>query len=141
LPFIVGDKDRLEQVVINLISNAIKFTDMGSVTCSVRKLENEIMISVIDTGMGIAEIDQGKVFEKFKQVGYNHTGKLNGTGLGLSICKQIAEHHGGRIWVESKPGKGSNFSFTLPISLNPESAKRNSGSNGYGVNYKEVSVL
>lgn len=140
LPFIVGDKDRLEQIVINLISNAIKFTDMGSVTCSVRKLENEIMISVIDTGMGIAEIDQGKVFEKFKQVGENHTGKLNGTGLGLSICKQIVEHHGGRIWVESKPGKGSNFSFTLPISLNPESAKRNNGSHGYRVNSKEVSI-
>ncbi len=86
------------------------------------------MISVIDTGMGIAEIDQGKVFEKFKQAGDSHTGKPNGPGLGLSICKQIVEHHGGRIWVESKPGKGSNFSFTLPISLSPESAKRNSGS-------------
>ncbi len=120
LPLVIGDKDRLKQVMINLISNAIKFTDRGSVTCSVRKRENEIMISVIDTGMGIAEIDQGKVFEKFKQVGDNHTGKLNGTGLGLSICKQIVEHHGGRIWVESKPGKGSNFSFTLPISLSPE---------------------
>lgn len=141
LPLVIGDKDRLKQVVINLISNAIKFTDRGSVTCSVRKLENEIMISVIDTGIGIAEIDQGKVFEKFKQAGNKHTGKPNGTGLGLSICKQIVEHHGGRIWVDSKPGKGSNFSFTLPISLNPESAKRNNGSHDYRVNSKEISVL
>jgi PAS domain S-box-containing protein len=130
LPLVIGDKDRLKQVVINLISNAIKFTDRGSVTCSVRKLENEILISVIDTGMGIAEIDQGKVFEKFEQAGNNHTGKPKGTGLGLSICKQIVEHHGGRIWVESKPGIGSNFSFTLPMSLSPESAKQNNGSHG-----------
>jgi len=141
LPLVIGDKDRLKQVMINLISNAIKFTDKGSVTCSVRKLENEIMISVIDTGIGIAEIDQGKVFEKFKQAGGSHRDKPNGTGLGLSICKQIVEHHGGRIWVESKPGKGSNFSFTLPVSLSPESARRNSGSNGYGVNTKKISIL
>lgn len=140
LPLVIGDKDRLKQVVINLITNAIKFTDRGSVTCSVRKLENEIMISVIDTGMGIAEIDQGKVFEKFKQVGDSHTAKPNGTGLGLSICKQIVEHHGGRIWVESKPGIGSNFSFTLPMSLSQESAKRNNGGHGYRVNSKEVSI-
>jgi PAS domain S-box-containing protein len=141
LPLVIGDKDRLKQVVINLISNAIKFTDRGSVTCSARKLENEIMISVIDTGIGIAETNQGKVFEKFKQAGDNHTGRSNGTGLGLSICKQIVEHHGGRIWVESKPGEGSNFSFTLPISLSPEITRRNGGSNGYGVNSREISVL
>ncbi len=141
LPLVIGDKNRLKQVVINLISNAMKFTDRGSVTCSVRKQENEIMVSVIDTGMGIAEIDQGKVFEKFKQAGNNHTGKPNGTGLGLSICKQIVQHHGGRIWVESKPGKGSNFSFTLPISLSPESTRRNGGSNGYGMNSKEINIL
>jgi signal transduction histidine kinase len=116
LPLIVGDRNRLTQVMINLISNAAKFTEKGSITCRVRKLNNEIMLSVIDTGIGIAETDQERIFDKFRQVGDVHTDKTIGTGLGLSICKQIVEHHSGRIWVESKPGKGSNFSFTLPCS-------------------------
>ncbi len=116
LPLIVGDRNRLAQVMINLVSNAAKFTEKGSITCRVRKLNNEIMLSVIDTGIGIAETDQERIFDKFKQVGDMHTDKTIGTGLGLSICKQIVEHHSGRIWVESKPGKGSNFSFTLPCS-------------------------
>ena len=115
LPEIMGDKDRLIQVVINLISNAVKFTNGGSVTCRVKRDGNEIIVSVIDTGEGIAEADQPKVFEKFKQVGDTLTDKPKGTGLGLPICKQIIEHHGGKIWVESARGKGSTFSFTLPI--------------------------
>jgi signal transduction histidine kinase len=116
-PLIVGDKDRLKQVVINLISNAIKFTEAGSITCRTRKQGNEIVISVIDTGVGIAGVDQEKIFEKFRQAGNRLTGKPKGTGLGLSICKQIVDYHGGRIWVESKPGEGSNFSFALPIPI------------------------
>jgi len=115
LPEVVGDKDRLIQVVINLISNAVKFTDEGSVTCRAKRTNNKLVISVVDTGEGIAEADQPKVFEKFKQVGDTLTDKPKGTGLGLPICKQIVEHHGGRIWVESEPGKGSTFSFTLPL--------------------------
>ena len=115
LPKIVGDRDRLIQVLINLISNAIKFTDKGSVTCKARKTDDEITISVIDTGSGIAEADQVKVFEKFKQVGDTLTDKPKGTGLGLPICKQIVKHHGGKIWVESELGKGSTFSFALPL--------------------------
>ncbi|HLO51072.1 MAG TPA: ATP-binding protein [Kamptonema sp.] len=115
LPEFMGDKDKLIQVMINLISNSIKFTDKGSVTCKASKIANEIKISVIDTGMGIAESDQPKVFEKFKQVGDTLTDKPKGTGLGLPICKQIVEHHGGKIWVESELGKGSKFSFTLPL--------------------------
>jgi PAS domain S-box-containing protein len=115
LPEIVGDKDRLIQVVINLISNAVKFTDEGSVTCKAGRLDNDLIIRVIDTGEGIAEADQPKVFEKFKQVGDTLTDKPKGTGLGLPICKQIVEHHGGRIWVESELGKGSTFSFILPL--------------------------
>jgi hypothetical protein len=79
-----------------------------------RKTGDEITISVIDTGIGIVKEDQEKVFEKFKQVGDTLTDKPKGTGLGLSICKQIIEHHGGKIWAESERGKGSNFSFTLP---------------------------
>ena len=117
LPEIVGDRDRLIQVVINLISNAVKFTDKGSVTCRVRRTDNNaIGVNVIDTGIGIAETDQPQVFERFKQIGDTLTDKPQGTGLGLPICKQIVEHHGGKIWVESELGKGSNFSFTLPIS-------------------------
>jgi DNA-binding response OmpR family regulator len=114
LPEIVGDHDRLIQVIINLISNAVKFTDEGSVICQAGRVNGEIKVSVIDTGMGIAEGDQPKVFERFKQVGDTLIDKPQGTGLGLSICKQIVEHHGGRIWVESKLGQGSTFSFTLP---------------------------
>ncbi len=114
LPEVIGDRDRLIQVVINLLSNAVKFTERGSVTCRVRKTGSEIIVSVIDTGMGIAEVDREKVFEKFRQAGDTLTDKPTGTGLGLSICKQIVEYHGGRIWVESEPGKGSTFSFTIP---------------------------
>ncbi len=115
LPGITGDQDRLIQVVINLISNAVKFTDAGSITCSARQAGTELLVSVRDSGIGIAPDDQPKVFEKFKQVGDTLTDKPKGTGLGLPICKEIVEYHGGRIWVESEPGRGSIFSFTLPI--------------------------
>jgi len=115
LPEIMGDRDRLIQVVINLISNSVKFTDSGSITCRVTTDETQAVISIIDTGIGIAEADLDKVFEKFKQVGDTLTDKPKGTGLGLPICKQIVEHHGGKIWVESSLGIGSTFSFTLPI--------------------------
>jgi signal transduction histidine kinase len=115
LPEIVGDRDRLIQVVINLISNAVKFADHGSVTCRATRVNGEIVISVIDMGVGIAEADLPKVFERFTQVGDTLTGKPKGTGLGLPICKEIVEYHGGRIWVESELGRGSNFSFTLPV--------------------------
>jgi signal transduction histidine kinase len=115
LPEIVGDHDRLVQVLINLISNAIKFTEKGSVICRVRRTDNAIALSIIDSGIGIAETDQPQVFEQFRQIGNTLTDRPKGTGLGLPICKQIVEHHGGKIWVESELGKGSNFSFTLPI--------------------------
>lgn len=115
LSLIIGDNARLLQVIINLISNSIKFTDNGEVTCRARQENHEIVVSIIDTGVGIAPHHQPQVFEKFKQVGDHLTDKPKGTGLGLPICKQIVEHHGGRIWVESELGKGSNFSFSLPI--------------------------
>lgn len=115
LPDVVCDKDRLIQVVINLFSNAVKFTGKGSVTCRVKKTGDEIMVSIMDTGIGIPDADREKVFEKFRQAGDTLTEKPTGTGLGLSICKQIIEYHGGRIWVESAPGGGSNFSFTIPL--------------------------
>ena len=112
---ITGDRDRLIQVVINLISNAVKFTDAGSVTCRAVRQGGKLVVSVIDTGVGIAPADQPKVFERFKQVGDTLTDKPKGTGLGLPICREIVEHHGGRVWVESEPGKGSTFSFSLPL--------------------------
>ncbi|HYL77187.1 MAG TPA: GAF domain-containing protein [Bryobacteraceae bacterium] len=115
LPRFTGDRDRLIQVVINLISNSVKFTREGSVTCRAWQSSDDLVISVVDTGLGIAPDDQPKVFEKFKQVGDTLTDKPKGTGLGLPICKEIVEHHGGHIWVESEVGKGSSFFFSLPL--------------------------
>ncbi len=115
LPEVVGDWDSLIRVMLNLISNAVKFTEQGSVTCRARQRNSEIVVSVIDTGVGIAASDHDRVFEKFAQAGDPHTGRSKGTGLGLPISKQIVEHHGGQIWLESESGKGSTFSFTLPL--------------------------
>ncbi len=117
LPKILADKDRLIQVLINLLSNGYKFTDKGSVTIATELINDssDLIISVTDTGPGIPTNYLDKVFEKFKQVEDNQTGKPKGTGLGLPICKEIVEHHGGKIWVESEVGKGSTFSFSVPI--------------------------
>ncbi|HEX5474639.1 MAG TPA: ATP-binding protein [Vicinamibacterales bacterium] len=122
LPTVTADRDRLIQVVINLISNAVKFTDAGSVTCRARQRGSELVVSVTDTGVGIAPVDQPKVFERFKQVGDTLTDKPKGTGLGLPICKEIVEHHGGRVWVESEVGRGSTFSFSLPLTAEQAAA-------------------
>jgi signal transduction histidine kinase/DNA-binding response OmpR family regulator len=127
LPAVTGDSNRLVQVVINLISNAVKFTDTGSVTCRAALRGDEIVVSVIDTGMGIASADHPKVFERFKQVGDTLTDKPKGTGLGLPICREIVDHHGGRIWVESEIGHGSTFSFTLPVQSPEAGAPRPGG--------------
>jgi signal transduction histidine kinase/DNA-binding response OmpR family regulator len=120
LPQLILDHDRMIQVVINLISNSVKFTTEGGITVRARRDGAMVLVSVTDTGMGIDPKDYDKVFEQFVQVGDTLTNKPMGTGLGLPICKQIVEHHGGKIWVESQLGKGSTFSFTLPI---PEAAQ------------------
>jgi signal transduction histidine kinase len=117
LPPVNVDRHRMVQVIINLISNAVKFTPAGTITCQARSSGYEIVVSVSDKGIGIAKKDQELIFEKFRQVGDNLTEKPQGTGLGLSICKEIVEHHGGSIRVESTLGQGSTFSFTLPIIL------------------------
>jgi signal transduction histidine kinase/CheY-like chemotaxis protein len=122
LPLVTGDRDRLIQVVINLISNAVKFTDTGTITCRAERRASELVVSIIDTGVGITPADQPKVFERFKQVGDTLTDKPKGTGLGLPICKEIVEHHGGRIWVDSVIGRGSIFSFSLPLSAEQAAA-------------------
>ncbi len=122
LPLVLGDHNRLLQVALNLISNAVKFTDEGRVICRARVTAGKLVISVIDTGVGLAETDQQQVFEKFKQIGDTLTNRPRGTGLGLTICKQIVESHGGHIWVESELGRGSNFSFSLPLAAAPPTA-------------------
>jgi len=115
LPGILGDRDRLVQVLLNLLGNAVKFTTIGSVSLQAVRETDLIRVTVRDTGPGIAPADLERIFEKFKQAGDTLTEKPKGTGLGLSICRQIVEHHGGRIWVESQAGVGSTFIFTLPL--------------------------
>ncbi len=114
-PVLNMDRDRIIQVLVNLISNANKFTAEGSVTVRTRLSGSEMVVSVVDTGAGIPAEHRTLVFEKFKQVGDTLTDKPMGTGLGLPICKQIVEHHGGRIWVESGAEGGSTFAFSLPL--------------------------
>jgi signal transduction histidine kinase len=115
LPEMAADRDGLIQVVINLISNAVKFTDHGAITCRATLTVDGIEVSVEDSGMGISPSDQARVFDKFSQVGDTLTDKPHGTGLGLTICREIVEWHGGRIWVQSKLGEGSTFSFVIPL--------------------------
>ncbi len=115
LPQVLGDRDRLFQVLVNLVSNALKFTEQGEVICRARADDHSVVIEVVDTGIGIPESEQHKVFEKFNQIGSTLTNKPKGTGLGLAICKHIVESHGGRIFFVSKAGAGSTFTFTLPI--------------------------
>ena len=114
LPQITGDSDRLLQVLINLISNASKFTQQGSVTVGVRRVSTGVELSVTDTGPGIEIADQEAIFEKFRQVGDTLTNKPKGTGLGLPICRQIVTAHKGHIAMTSANGKGSRFFFVLP---------------------------
>ncbi|WP_029895770.1 ATP-binding protein [Desulfohalovibrio reitneri] len=115
LPRVRVDRDRLVQVVINLLSNAIKFTEHGRVAVSVRSRQDRLVVSVEDTGAGIPAKDQELVFDRFRQSGDTLTEKPKGTGLGLPICRYIVESHGGTIWVESHPGEGSAFHFSIPV--------------------------
>ncbi len=116
LPSLRADGTKIRQVLLNLLSNAVKFTPEGSVTVRVRTEGNRLVVSVQDTGVGIREEDQPKLFHAFQQL---NGGKLHlplgGTGLGLVISKSFVELHGGEIWVESREGRGSTFSFTLPL--------------------------
>ena len=115
LPPARGDERRLSQVLLNLVGNAIKFTDTGEVAMKASTAKGSYTVAVRDTGPGIAEADQAKIFEEFQQSVSTHTKAKGGTGLGLAISKRIIEMHGGRIWVESQPGQGSTFAFTLPV--------------------------
>jgi signal transduction histidine kinase/DNA-binding response OmpR family regulator len=111
-----ADRDRIIQVLNNLVSNAIKYTDAGGkITIAVRQDGNHLVISVSDTGAGISPEDQRNLFDKFYRVDSTLTQEIGGSGLGLSICKTIVEKHDGDIWVNSEVGKGSTFSFSLPV--------------------------
>ncbi|MDM8350863.1 sensor histidine kinase [Pseudomonas sp. sp1636] len=117
IPPALGDRDRLLQVLLNLISNAIKFCDReaGRIGIAVQVLPQALRVDVHDNGCGIDPVDQETIFEKFRQAGDNLTEKPQGTGLGLPISRQIIEHFGGRLWVQSARGQGATFSFTLPL--------------------------
>jgi signal transduction histidine kinase len=115
LPKVECDRDRITQVLDNLVHNALKFTTAGEIKMVVSHNEVEVTVAVKDTGVGIKEEDITKLFKKFSQLGEGIKRKTGGTGLGLVISKEIVEIHGGRIWVESEFGKGSTFAFTLPI--------------------------
>jgi GAF domain-containing protein/anti-sigma regulatory factor (Ser/Thr protein kinase) len=110
-----GDGRRLTQVLINLVGNAIKFTDTGEVAIKAEAHNGSFHVSVRDTGPGISAADQAKLFQEFQQADNAITRKKSGTGLGLAISKRIVEMHCGKIWVESQPGQGSTFTFTLPV--------------------------
>jgi two-component system, NtrC family, sensor kinase len=115
LPPGCGDERRLTQALLNLVSNAIKFTDVGEVTIKVSAANGAFTLSVRDTGPGIDPADQVRIFEEFQQADSSVTKKKGGTGLGLSIARHIIEMHGGRIWVESRVGNGATFFFTVPV--------------------------
>jgi len=110
----VGDEQRLTQVLLNLVGNAIKFTDTGEVYTTATASNGHFALSVTDTGPGIPQEHLARIFEQFHQVDSSNTKAKGGTGLGLAIAKQIVEMHGGRIWVESTLGKGATFQMELP---------------------------
>jgi signal transduction histidine kinase len=112
----IGDERKIKQILLNLLSNAVKFTpEGGRIGINARQADGAVEISVSDTGIGIAPEDQARIFEEFRQVGSDYAHKTEGTGLGLTLAKKFVELHGGKIWVKSEVGKGSTFTFTLPI--------------------------
>jgi signal transduction histidine kinase len=117
LPPGYGDERRLTQAVLNLVGNAIKFTDVGEVVVKAARVNGSFEVTVRDTGPGICETDRAKLFQEFQQADNAITRKKGGTGLGLAISKRIVELHGGKIWVESALGHGSTFSFSLPTTV------------------------
>jgi len=123
LPAGRGDERRLTQVLLNLTGNAIKFTDAGKVSIDARAADGSFVVSVTDTGPGISDADQLRIFEEFQQADSSSTRAKGGSGLGLSISRRIVELHGGRLWVESELGHGSTFYFTVPLRVERQTEK------------------
>ncbi len=115
---VTGDGRRVEQVLLNLLSNAIKFTEKGSVKIVCELEEGNVVVKVIDTGIGIKPNDMETMFETFRQIDSGLSRKYEGTGLGLSISKKLVESMGGRMWATSTWGSGSTFGFSLPSERN-----------------------
>jgi two-component system sensor histidine kinase KdpD len=116
IPPVSIDDSRIGEVLTNLVENAVKFSDDNTnITVAARRDGKEVIVSVTDEGIGIHAELQQKIFERFFQGEGRKTGRRKGTGLGLAICKGIVEAHGGNIWVESQPGRGAKFNFTLPV--------------------------
>jgi len=117
LPLLSSDRQKVKQILLNLLSNALKFTHHGGVTISARRnvKDRTIALSVSDTGIGIATSDQDRIFEDFRQLDNSPTRAYGGTGLGLSICRRLAQMLDGRISLDSTPGEGTTFTLTLPI--------------------------
>ena len=117
LPPMVSDRQKVKQILLNLLSNALKFTHQGSITISARRnvKDRTMALSVVDTGIGIAPADQGRIFEDFRQLDNSPTRAYGGTGLGLSICRRLAQMLDGSITLRSQVGKGSTFTLVLPI--------------------------
>jgi len=122
LPTGHGDERRISQVLLNLVGNAIKFTDEGEVAITASAANGSFTIAVCDSGPGISPSDQARIFEEFQQADSSSTRRKGGTGLGLSIAKRIVEMHKGQIWVKSALGKGSTFFFSLPVRVDAEQA-------------------
>jgi signal transduction histidine kinase/HAMP domain-containing protein len=132
LPTGKGDERRIAQVLLNLLGNAIKFTDSGEVKICVTTADGTFLVAVSDTGPGISTDDQGRIFEEFHQADSSSTKQKGGTGLGLAIAQRIIEMHGGRIWVESSPGKGATFWFTLPVRVEAQRGAHEQAHSGGG---------
>ncbi len=120
LDTIVADRIRLQQIMNNLISNAVKFTEQGQISVCASRQDGITLFKVVDTGMGIPADKLDLIFERFRQADQSSTRRAGGTGLGLAITRQLIEMHGGKIWVESQIGRGSTFAFTVPVNLTPK---------------------
>ena len=115
IPSVEGDSFKLEQMFLNIIDNAVKYTKKGKITVSLKKEDKDLSVEIEDTGIGISEEHLSRIFERFYVVDKSRSRSLGGTGLGLSIVKHIALQHNGKVEVESTPGKGTKFTVRLPV--------------------------
>lgn len=143
LPRLRIDASRIRQVLINLLTNASRFTSQGGVTITARIVGDEVQVAVADTGIGIAPQDVPKVFEDFAQVDGSASRKHEGTGLGVPISRRLVQLHGGRMWLRSQPGEGTTFFFTLPISeqRRPERGRRPGSTDGPTLSYRKTVLM